>query len=252
MTMEMTGEQLVPLPQKETWDALNNPGVLKDCIPGCESMELKGENEYEVFAENFKDLGGTITAQLAVDPNGSDFSSVLADIASGKPELIYLPIFQPAGPLIIQQTKKTPGLESVKLMGADGLFSPDVVTSAGDDIEGFQVSSPLVTGDAYDAFVKKYTDKFGKAPVSIFHAHAYDAFNMVKAAIEKVAIQQSDGTIMIPRQALRDAMYATKDYQGLTGVLTCTPTGDCANPTIGIYEYHKGEYPPTLIFPAQQ
>jgi branched-chain amino acid transport system substrate-binding protein len=258
----------------EPGDPNNYPGYLRtahnDKIQGAKAAEyvfnelgiktaatindgsLYADKLQQVFAENFKDLGGTITAQLAVDPNGSDFSSVLADIASGKPELIYLPIFQPAGPLIIQQTKKTPGLESVKLMGADGLFSPDVVTSAGDDIEGFQVSSPLVTGDAYDAFVKKYTDKFGKAPISIFHAHAYDAFNMVKAAIEKVAIQQSDGTILIPRQALRDAMYATKDYQGLTGVLTCTPTGDCANPTIGIYEYHKGEYPPTLIFPAQQ
>jgi ABC-type branched-subunit amino acid transport system substrate-binding protein len=72
----------------------------------------------------------------------------------------------------------------------------------------------------------------------------------MKAAIEKVAIQQSDGTVIIPRQALRDAMYATTNFKGLTGILSCTPTGDCANPTIGIYEYHKGEYPPTLIFPA--
>jgi len=46
--MEMTGQQLVPLPQQETWNALNDPAVLKDCIPGCESMELTGENEYEV------------------------------------------------------------------------------------------------------------------------------------------------------------------------------------------------------------
>ena len=46
--MEMTGQQLVPLPQQETWNALNDPTVLKDCIPGCESIEAKGENEYEV------------------------------------------------------------------------------------------------------------------------------------------------------------------------------------------------------------
>jgi len=258
----------------EEGNANNYPGYLRtahnDKIQGAKAAEyafnvlgvktaatindgsLYADKLQQVFAENFKQLGGTITAQLAVDPNGSDFSSILADIASGKPELIYMPIFQPAGPLIIQQTKKTPGLESVKLMGADGLFSPDVVTSAGDDVEGFMVSSPLVTGDAYNAFVAKYKTKFGKDPISIFHAHAYDAFNMVKAAIEKVAIKQSDGTILIPRQALRDAMYATKDFQGLTGVLTCTPTGDCANPTIGIYEYHKGQYPPTLIFPTKQ
>lgn len=210
---------------------------------------LYADKLQQVFAENFKELGGEVSAQLSVSPDASDFSSVLADIASGAPELIYLPIFQPAGPLIIQQAKKTPGLENVKLMGADGLFSPDVVTSAGADVEGFMVSSPLVTGAAYDTFVDKYETKFGKAPISIFHAHAYDAFNMVKAAIEKVAVQQEDGTIIIPRQALRDAMYATNGFQGLTGSLTCTPTGDCANPTIGIYEYHEGEYPPTLIYP---
>ncbi len=44
-------------------------------------------------------------------------------------------------------------------------------------------------------------------------------------------------------------MFATKDFKGLTGVLTCTPTGDCANPTIGVYEYHAGQYPPELIWP---
>jgi uncharacterized protein len=47
-TMEMTGEQLIPLPQAATWKALNDPAVLKDCIPGCESIENVGDNEYEV------------------------------------------------------------------------------------------------------------------------------------------------------------------------------------------------------------
>jgi carbon monoxide dehydrogenase subunit G len=46
--MEMTGEQLIPLPQAATWMALNDPAVLKDCIPGCESIESVGDNEYEV------------------------------------------------------------------------------------------------------------------------------------------------------------------------------------------------------------
>ena len=210
---------------------------------------LYADKLQQVFAESFKEMGGEITAQTAVDPNQTDMSSVLADIAAGQPELIYFPIFQPAGPLIIRQAKTTAGLENAYLMGADGLFSPDVVTGAGDDVEGFRVSSPLVTGDAYDAFVAKYEAKFGKAPISIFHAHAYDAFMMIKAAIEKVAVVDADGTVHIPRQALRDAMYATKDFQGLTGTLACTPTGDCANPTIGIYEYHKGQYPPELIWP---
>lgn len=46
--MEMTGEQIIPLPQAATWQALNDPEVLKACIPGCESITSLAENEYEV------------------------------------------------------------------------------------------------------------------------------------------------------------------------------------------------------------
>jgi branched-chain amino acid transport system substrate-binding protein len=204
-----------------------------------------------VFADNFKQMGGTITLQTSVTIGQTDMSSVLASIATGQPQLIYFPIFLPEGAFLIQQAKKTPGLENTYLMGADGLYSPDVMKTAGADVEGFMVSSPLVTGAAYDAFVAKYKAKFGEDPINIFHAHAYDGFNIVKAAIEKVAVQEKDGTVYIPRQALRDAMYATKDFQGLTGVLTCTPTGDCANPVIGVYKYHAGQYPPELIWPKK-
>src|SRR5436189_4593131 len=47
--MEMTGEQLVPAPQKVVWDALNDPQMLKACVPGCESIELIGDNQYQVL-----------------------------------------------------------------------------------------------------------------------------------------------------------------------------------------------------------
>ncbi len=211
---------------------------------------LYADKLQQVFADNFKKLGGTITKQSAVDPNQTDMSSVLADIAADKPEMIYFPIFLPAGPLIIQQVRKSSDttFSQIFLMGADGLFSPDVTKGAGDYVEGFRVSSPLVTGAAYDAFVAKYKAKFGTVPISIFHAHAYDAFNMIAAAIGKVAVKNADGSLQIGRQALRDAMFATANFQGLTGVLTCTPTGDCANPVIGVYQYHKGAYPPELIW----
>ena len=45
-----------------------------------------------------------------------------------------------------------------------------------------------------------------------------------------------DGSTVIPRTALRDAMLATKDMKGLTGNLTCSATGDCADPKIAVYE----------------
>jgi branched-chain amino acid transport system substrate-binding protein len=110
------------------------------------------------------------------------------------------------------------------------------------------VSSPLTQGAEYDAFKATYMEMFGSEPISIFHAHAYDAYMLIKAAIEEVAVVQEDGTIIIPRQALRDAAYATENYDGLTGNLTCTDTGDCADPYIVVYEYHAGEYPPEVIW----
>jgi branched-chain amino acid transport system substrate-binding protein len=222
---------------------------------------LYADKLQQVFADSFKKLGGTITDQAAVDPNQTDMSSVLASLAAKKPQFLYFPIFLPAGPLIIQQVRKSsdPTFAKIWLMGADGLFSPDVTKGAGDYVEGFHVSSPVITGAAYDTFKAKYKAKFGTDPISIFHAHAYDAFNIIKAAIEKVAVVDADGTVHIGRQALRDAMFATKDFQGITGVLTCTPAaggptgpGDCANPVIGVYEYHKGAYPPTLIWQPGQ
>jgi uncharacterized protein len=46
--MEMTGEQLIAVAQEQVWVALNDPGVLKACIPGCELIEKIGDNEYKV------------------------------------------------------------------------------------------------------------------------------------------------------------------------------------------------------------
>ena len=48
--MEMTGEQMIPASQQETWQALNDPEVLRACVPGCESITKVNEsdNEYQV------------------------------------------------------------------------------------------------------------------------------------------------------------------------------------------------------------
>ena len=46
--MEMTGEQIIPLPQQQVWEALNDPAVLKDCIAGCDLMERVSDTEYKV------------------------------------------------------------------------------------------------------------------------------------------------------------------------------------------------------------
>jgi len=47
--MEMSGEQLIPAPQQAVWNGLNDPQVLKACVPGCESITPTGDNEYQVL-----------------------------------------------------------------------------------------------------------------------------------------------------------------------------------------------------------
>jgi carbon monoxide dehydrogenase subunit G len=46
--MEMSSSQLVPALQDKVWEALNDPELLKACIPGCESIEAAGENTYKI------------------------------------------------------------------------------------------------------------------------------------------------------------------------------------------------------------
>jgi carbon monoxide dehydrogenase subunit G len=46
--MKMTGERLLPVPPQQAWDALNDPAMLKDCIPGCESVTLTEPQRYEL------------------------------------------------------------------------------------------------------------------------------------------------------------------------------------------------------------
>lgn len=46
--MEMTSTRTVPAPVQTVWAALNNPEMLKGCIPGCEAIEPDGENSFRI------------------------------------------------------------------------------------------------------------------------------------------------------------------------------------------------------------
>lgn len=46
--MDMQGNRLLAVSQQQAWDSLNDPEMLKSCIPGCEKFELVTENEYAV------------------------------------------------------------------------------------------------------------------------------------------------------------------------------------------------------------
>jgi uncharacterized protein len=51
MALTMTGEVDLTAPQQVVWEKLNDPDVLKACIPGCESLEKTAENELQAVAK---------------------------------------------------------------------------------------------------------------------------------------------------------------------------------------------------------
>jgi uncharacterized protein len=46
--MDMQGSRHLAVTQQQAWDALNDPEVLKTCIPGCDKVEPTGENQYAI------------------------------------------------------------------------------------------------------------------------------------------------------------------------------------------------------------
>ena len=199
-----------------------------------------------VFAAEFPaQCDGTITAEEAVSVGDTDFSGVLGNIAADSPEFLYFPVFVAEGALITQQAKDTAGLEDTVLGGADGYFSPDWLAAAGADAEGHYLSGPdlAFSGDFYnDEFLPAYYDVSGEdQTISVFHAHAFDAYNLIAESIEAVAFEDG-GTTYIPRTALKDAFFGTSEYEGLTGTLTCDEFGDCADAKISVSQVVDGAF----------
>jgi uncharacterized protein len=52
MAMTMAGEQVLAAPQEKVWASLNDPEVLKACIPGCETLDRLSATEFTVVATN--------------------------------------------------------------------------------------------------------------------------------------------------------------------------------------------------------
>ena len=51
MAMTMSGEVVLPADQQIVWQKLNDPEVLKACIPGCQSLERTGDNGFAAVAK---------------------------------------------------------------------------------------------------------------------------------------------------------------------------------------------------------
>jgi carbon monoxide dehydrogenase subunit G len=66
--MELQGEQTLALPREQVWEALNDPQVLKQCLPGCDLFEGDGENRYTVrMTASVGPVRASFTGKLVLD-----------------------------------------------------------------------------------------------------------------------------------------------------------------------------------------
>lgn len=211
-------------------------------------------------AATFRELGGEVVAEEAVTPTDVDMRPVLTGIGTKKPCVLYFPTFVAATAQILRQIADVPDLKDTIPMGGSAVMAPGMIEAAGDAVKGFRITNVDISedtmGQKYPEFVQKYTEKFGEGPINSFHAQAYDAAMMLAKAIEAVAKTEGD-TTYIGKKALNEALYQTKNMEGISGTINCDDHGQCGGFNFAVYEftdsdpstYKVGENP-KRIYPA--
>jgi branched-chain amino acid transport system substrate-binding protein len=204
-----------------------------------------GESLVNVLTEAFTELGGEVVFADSVTVGDTDFRSLLESVAAEEPELIYFGGFPAEAARLIEQRAEV-GLEDVDFMGADGINTPELVNLAGDAAEGVYASSPVAPqSEAVEEFTQRYIDTYGLEPTAAFNTYSYDATNIILDAIEAVGTLDDDGNLVINRAELAEfirSFGAEEPFEGLSGVLSCNGTGDCATGGIGFFQVTDGAY----------
>jgi branched-chain amino acid transport system substrate-binding protein len=211
------------------------------------------EQLQQVFADDFKaQCQGTITSQNAMAVGDTDFHPLLTTIAAEKPAMIFMPIFDPEGPLIVNQSQDISALKDTIFFGADGVKDAGFIQAAGTVAEkiGMYFSGPdLNFGGKYvsDFLPKLLALEGTKEPQAPYHAHAYDAFNILMDAIVKAHVgDDAAGTSYFSKDGIKDYITGLKNYAGLTGTLSCgangNDPGDCGASDVSIAQLVNGVY----------
>jgi carbon monoxide dehydrogenase subunit G len=84
--MEMQGSRQLAINQQQTWDALNDPQVLKLCIPGCDKIEASGENQYSMAVSlKIGPLAAKFAGKIALSDINAPHSYTIAFEGQGGP-----------------------------------------------------------------------------------------------------------------------------------------------------------------------
>jgi len=166
----------------------------------------------ETFQAKYEEIGGQIVASETYSTNDTDFNAQLTKIKSKTPEVILLPDYYNVVGLVAQQAKQQ-GIDAV-LIGGDGWESPDLFTIGGEAVEDAFFSTHYSASNPSDEtrkFIEAYISEYDKEP-DAFAALGYDAAMVMFDSILRAG--------SLDKVAIKDALNATSDYPGATGLIT--------------------------------
>ncbi|WP_274653411.1 branched-chain amino acid ABC transporter substrate-binding protein [Paenibacillus humicola] len=202
-----------------------------------------GKGLADSFQTAVKGLGATVSGYEGITVGDKDFSGVLNQVLSKKPDFIFFGGMYNEGGLIVKQAREK-GI-TAPIMGGDAIDSSGMVDIAGDKLTDVAYSSVStdITKSNKD-WADKYTQKFKKNPEN-YSAYAYDAMNVILDGVKK-AIGDNGGKLPSREQA-RDAIRATTDFQGVATKVSFDDKGDNKFAKVFIYKFDGPKYPGELI-----
>lgn len=185
------------------------------------------------FSQSFEQLGGEQVLNTSIAVDAEDMSPFLEAIDNSKAEFVFMPILAEPATRILQQVENFPNLSGVNgkkviFLVAEELISAQFIQEVGDNGIGLYFAGPSSLPNTHNNDLAiTYETEYGETPSSIFYSFASDATRLLLRAIAKTAISTTDGTLIIGHQDLRDTLYNTRNFDGLTGQLNCDDFGDC-------------------------
>jgi len=179
------------------------------------------------FKEKFVSNGGKVGIELDFNGGDKDFKGQLTSIKNDAPDAIFLPGYYNDVALICIQAKQL-GM-NIPIFGGDGWESESLLTIGGDAMEGHYFSThcsieqptPEMT-----SFVEAYKKRFnGKTPDAMA-VLGYDSALVLADAMKRAGT--TDGP------ALRDAIAATKNFSGASGVISLNENRDAVKALVFI------------------
>jgi branched-chain amino acid transport system substrate-binding protein len=198
----------------------------------------------DAFVAAFESMGGRVSSRERIDRGQVDFGTLARQVKSAAPDVLVFEGLNPEGVLLARALHDA-GYAGT-FMAPDGVMSQrDFVAAGGPAAEG-----AVLTGGASpdDAFVSRFRDNFHRAPATTFVLQAHDAVAVLLAALNTVATQNADGSLVIDRVKLADALRS-QSFAGLTGPIQFGDDGDRKGDTpsalgLTIYRVTNGQFQP--------